>query len=63
MLFSGDTLFYEAIGRTDLLGGDFTQLEQSIKEKLFVLPENTKVFPGHGPSTTIEHEKKYNPIC
>lgn len=58
-VFSGDTLFYKAIGRSDLPGGDFNQLISSIKEKLFTLPDETKVFPGHGQSTTIRQEKKY----
>ena len=60
MLFSGDSLFYESIGRTDLLGGNHNQLLNSIKTKLLVLPEEIKVYPGHGPSTTIEHEKQFN---
>ncbi len=60
-LFSGDTLFFGNIGRTDLPGGDGTALLHSIKEKLFILPDETRVMPGHGPLTTIEREKKNNP--
>ena len=62
-LFSGDTLFQESVGRCDLFGGDFKKILSSIKEKLFSLDENTIVFPGHGDSTTIAHEKKYNSYC
>lgn len=62
VLVSGDTLFYESIGRTDLPGGSFTQIISSIKEKLFSLPETTIVIPGHGPNTQIGHEKKNNPF-
>ena len=61
LLISGDTLFAESIGRTDLPGGSQAQLVDNIRSKLLVLPPETRVFPGHGPSTTIEHEKKYNP--
>lgn len=61
-LFSGDTLFRESVGRTDLFGGNFAKLSDSIKNKLFKLDDKTKVYPGHGPMTTIEHEKKYNEI-
>ena len=60
-LFSGDTLFCESIGRCDLFGGSYTEIEKSIKQKLFELNENTIVYPGHGEKTTIAHEKKYNP--
>lgn len=60
MLFSGDTLFYGDVGRTDLPGGSFNELKSSIKEKLFVLSDNIKVYPGHGPETTIGHEKINN---
>lgn len=60
---SGDTLFAESVGRTDFPTGSMGTLVRSIKEKLFVLPEKTTVYPGHGDSTTIGHEKKYNPFC
>lgn len=60
MLFSGDTLFYESVGRTDLPGGNFNQLKSNIQEKLFTLDENIKVYSGHGPSSTIGHEKANN---
>ena len=62
-LVAGDTLFAESVGRTDFPTGSMATLVRSIKEKLFVLPEETKVYPGHGESTTIGHEKKYNPFC
>jgi glyoxylase-like metal-dependent hydrolase (beta-lactamase superfamily II) len=61
ILISGDTLFYLSIGRTDFPYGSFTSLRDSITNKLFVLPEHTRVFPGHGDSTTIGFEKKNNP--
>ena len=61
LLMSGDSLFAESIGRTDLPGGSQAELVLSIRSKLLVLPEETRVFPGHGPSTTIGHEKKFNP--
>lgn len=61
-LISGDVLFSGSIGRTDLPGGDFDTLIQSIKTHLFTLPGNTVVHSGHGPATTIGHEKMYNPF-
>ncbi len=59
-LFSGDTLFKQSVGRTDLFGGNFEKLSDSIKNKLFKLDEKIQVYPGHGDMTTIEFEKKYN---
>lgn len=59
-LFSGDTLFFEEIGRCDLPTGSFKEIEHSIKEKLFKLEDNIKVFSGHGDNTDIGHEKIYN---
>jgi glyoxylase-like metal-dependent hydrolase (beta-lactamase superfamily II) len=59
-LISGDVLFYESIGRTDLPGGNFEILANSIKNVLYKLPNETKVYSGHGPETTIGHEKKNN---
>ena len=61
VLFSGDTLFYESVGRTDFPGGDFGMLEASVRRKLYTLPEDTMVYPGHMRLTTIEHERKNNP--
>jgi len=60
-LFSGDTLFKESIGRCDLFGGSFEEIEESITTKIYSLDENINVYPGHGEATTIKHEKKYNP--
>ncbi len=61
LLFSGDTLFLQSIGRTDLEGGSHRQLIESIKTKLMKLSDTVKVYPGHGPDTTIGLEKKSNP--
>lgn len=63
VLISGDVLFYNSIGRTDLPGGNHEQLLASIHTKLFSLPDHVKVYPGHGPETTIGYEKKTNPFC
>ena len=60
VVFAGDTLFATSIGRTDLPGGNYDQLIEGIKTKLLTLPEETKVFTGHGPATTIATEKKFN---
>ncbi|WP_455012667.1 MBL fold metallo-hydrolase [Mogibacterium timidum] len=61
-LFSGDTLFLRSVGRTDLYGGSWQDLKASIQDKLFKLDGSTKVYPGHGPSTTIELEMRENPF-
>ncbi len=61
-VFTGDALFQGSIGRTDLPGGDFDQLMRSIRESLLTLPDDTAVYPGHGPSTTIGEEKQFNPF-
>lgn len=60
VVFSGDALFADSVGRTDFPGGSMTQLVSSIKDKLLTLPDETKVYPGHGPATTIAREKSYN---
>jgi hydroxyacylglutathione hydrolase len=62
IIFGGDVLFQGGIGRTDFPDGDFQQLVSSIHEKLFTMPDDTVVLPGHGPPTTIGDEKQYNPF-
>lgn len=60
-VLAGDVLFYESIGRSDFPGGDHQTLINTIKTQLFTLPDSTKVYSGHGPATTIGHEKQFNP--
>ena len=62
ILISGDTLFQESVGRTDFPGGNAAALVRSVREKLFILPENTHVYPGHMGTTAIGREKEYNPF-
>lgn len=59
-VFTGDALFCRSIGRTDMAGGNYELLRESIRERLFHLPDDTEVFPGHGESTTIFDEQRYN---
>ena len=63
VLIAGDTLFYESYGRTDLDTGSEAAIMRSLREQLFLLPDDVEVYPGHGDSTTIGHEKKYNPAA
>ena len=62
LLISGDTIFNGSVGRTDLWGGDMAQLLSSIREKIYTLPEDTVIASGHGPTTTIADEKRFNPF-
>lgn len=62
IVIAGDALFKEGIGRTDLYKGSMEVLKKSIQEKLYTLPDDTTVYPGHGPNTTIGHEKQSNPF-
>lgn len=61
-IFVGDTIFQGSIGRTDLPGGNYNELINSIETKIFTLPDDTVIYPGHGPETTVGYEKKYNPF-
>ncbi len=61
-VFTGDVLFAGSVGRSDLPGGDWTTVEKSIREKLYTLPDEVIVYPGHGPETTIGQEKQFNPF-
>ncbi len=60
MAWTGDTVFFKAIGRTDFAGGNDLTIEQSVRERIFILPDETRLFPGHGPDTTVEREKSSN---
>lgn len=60
--FVGDLIFYHSVGRTDFFDGSFTQLERSIRQVLYTLPDDTILYPGHGPSTTVGVERKTNPF-
>ena len=62
VVFSGDTLFCASIGRTDFRGGSYSQLKESVYTKMFVLPDDTHVLPGHMGQTNIGHEKRFNPF-
>jgi glyoxylase-like metal-dependent hydrolase (beta-lactamase superfamily II) len=61
-LYAGDTLFMGSIGRTDLWGGSFEEIMDSLRNKVITLPDETVVIPGHGPATTIGREKRFNPF-
>jgi hydroxyacylglutathione hydrolase len=62
LVFGGDVLFRGSIGRTDFPGGDFSLLAEGIKSKLYSLPDDSVIYPGHGPATTVGHEKRSNPF-
>ena len=62
MAFVGDLIFAGSIGRTDLPGGNHRQLIESVRKKIFPLPDDTVLFPGHGPTTTVGEEKRSNPF-
>ncbi|HNO31264.1 MAG TPA: hypothetical protein PKI78_05720, partial [Anaerolineales bacterium] len=60
--FCGDLIFNGSVGRTDLPGGDFATLENSIRTQIYTMPDETTLLSGHGPQTTVGHEKMYNPF-
>jgi hydroxyacylglutathione hydrolase len=62
VVFAGDAMFAGSVGRTDLFGGNMEVLLRSINERLLTLPDETKVYPGHGPATTVADERMYNPF-
>jgi glyoxylase-like metal-dependent hydrolase (beta-lactamase superfamily II) len=62
VIFTGDTVFADSVGRTDLPGGSYDQLIQSIKEKLLILPDDVTIYPGHGPATMLGKERQNNPF-
>jgi glyoxylase-like metal-dependent hydrolase (beta-lactamase superfamily II) len=62
MAFVGDLIFAGSIGRTDLPGGSYDDLIRAVREKIFTLPDETVLFPGHGPATTVGEEKRSNPF-
>jgi len=62
LVFGGDVLFRGSIGRTDFPGGSFETLAAGIRAKMYALPDETVIYPGHGPVTTVGHERKYNPF-
>ena len=62
VLFCGDVIFREGIGRTDLPGGDMATLLRTIREQVFTLPDETRLLPGHGPESTVGYEKRHNPF-
>ncbi|MCR5107850.1 MAG: MBL fold metallo-hydrolase [Lachnospiraceae bacterium] len=63
ILIAGDTLFLGSVGRTDMPTGSMGDLIQSIRKKILVLPDDVRVYPGHGDDTTVGYERKYNPFC
>ena len=62
MVFTGDTLFSGSIGRTDLVGGDEQALLEAVRRHILILPDQTRLYPGHGPATTVAREKQRNPF-
>lgn len=60
-VYTGDTIFFQSIGRTDFYGGSLPALVEGVRTKIFVLPDETRLYPGHGEKTTVKHEKRFNP--